>query len=142
MTRQPEEPQRQPDIHDAEEVVLNRVEEQVELTKQRIVDSHVSVTRSTIEQQEVVKTLLNKDRVEVRHVPKMQYVDEMPAIREENGVVIVPVVEEEIQIIRKLVLKEELHIHKVQEAVPFEEVVTLRKQQVQVEKTKAKENDR
>jgi stress response protein YsnF len=142
MAGQPEETQRQPDIHDADDVVLNRVEEQVELTKQRVVDSHVSVTRSTIEQQEVVSTLLNKDRVEVKHVPKMQYVDEMPAIREEEGVMIVPVVEEEIHIIRKLVLKEELHIYKVQETVPFEEVVTLRKQQVQVEKTKAKENDR
>ena len=44
------------------------------------------------------------------------------------------VTKEEVEVIRRLVLKEELHIRKVQESVPFQEVVTRRKQHVKVEK--------
>lgn len=132
MTRQPLKQHRRPITHNEDDVVLDLVEEQVELTKQRIVDGHVSVTRSTSEYDEVVSTLLNKEKVDVEHVAKGQYVDVMPATREENGVLIIPVVEEEIEIVRKLVLKEELHIRKVQENVPFEDVVTIRKQHVTV----------
>lgn len=134
MAGQPLKQHRQPGVHNKDDVVLDLAEEQVELTKQRVVDGHVSVTRSTSEHDEVVSTLLNKENVEVEHVAKAQRVDAMPAIREEKGVLIVPVVEEEIEVVRKLVLKEELHIRKVQENVPFEDVVTIRKQHVTVEK--------
>ncbi len=94
------------------EVTLKLAEEQIALTKQKIVDGHVRVTRSTTEHDEVISTLLNREKVEVEHVAKAQPVETMPEIREKNGVLIVPVVEEEIQIVRKLVRKEEIHIRK------------------------------
>lgn len=124
----------QPEHNNSAEVALKLAEEKIALTKQKIVDGHVRVTRSTTEHDEVISTLLNRDKVEVEHVAKVQPVETMPDIREENGVLIVPVVEEEIQIVRKLVLKEEIHIRKVQEHVPFQEVVTRREQQVNVER--------
>jgi uncharacterized protein (TIGR02271 family) len=120
------------------EVTLTLAEEQVALTKQKIVDGHVSVTRTTTEHDEVISTLLNREKVEVEHVAKAQRVESMPEIREEEGVLIVPVVEEEIEVVKRLVLKEELHIRKVQQSEPFQEVVSLRKQQVKVER----DNDR
>ncbi|MFH8133240.1 DUF2382 domain-containing protein [Pantoea osteomyelitidis] len=124
----------QPEHNTAAEEVLKLAEEQVTLSKQKVVDGRVTVTRFTSEHDEVINTLLNKEKVEVEHVAKAQRVESMPDIREEDGVLIVPVVEEEVEVIRKLVLKEELHIRKVQESVPFQEVVTRRKQHVKVEK--------
>ncbi|WP_215847758.1 MULTISPECIES: DUF2382 domain-containing protein [Pantoea] len=124
----------QPEHNKEADVTLKLAEEQIELTKQKVVDGRVRVTRSTTEHDEVINTLLNKEKVEVEHVAKAQHVESMPEIREENGVLIVPVVEEEIVVVRKLVLKEEIHIRKVQETVPFQEVVTRRKQQVNIEK--------
>jgi len=120
----------QPEHNNNAEVTLKLAEEKIALTKQKIVDGHVRVTRSTTEHDEVISTLLNREKVEVEHVAKAQPIEMMPDIREENGVLIVPVVEEEIQIVRKLVLKEEIHIRKVQENVPFQEVVTRRVQEV------------
>jgi len=124
----------QPEHNNNAEVTLKLAEEKIALTKQKIVDGHVRVTRSTTEHDEVISTLLTQEKVEVKHVAKAQPVETMPEIREENGVLIVPVVEEEIEIVRKLVLKEEIHIRKVQENVPFQEVVTRREQQVNVER--------
>jgi uncharacterized protein (TIGR02271 family) len=124
----------QPEHNTAAEEVLKLAEEQVTLSKQKVVDGRVTVTRFTSEHDEVINTLLNREKVEVEHVAKTQRVESMPDIREENGVLIIPVVEEEVEVIRRLVLKEELHIRKVQESVPFQEVVTRRKQHVKVEK--------
>lgn len=124
----------QPEHNTAAEEVLKLAEEQVTLSKQKVVDGRVTVTRFTSEHDEVINTLLSREKVEVEHVAKAQRVESMPDIREENGVLIVPVVEEEVEVIRRLVLKEELHIRKVQESVPFQEVVTRRKQHVKVEK--------
>lgn len=124
----------QPEHNKDAEITLKLAEEQVDVTKQKVVDGHVRITRSTTEHDEMVSTLLNKETVEVEHVAKAQRVESMPEIREENGVLIVPVVEEEIEIVRKLVLKEEIHIRKVQETAPFQDVVTRRKQRVKIEK--------
>lgn len=125
-------------LQDKPDVVLKLAEEQVTLSKEQVVDGRVTVTRSTTEHDEVINTLLRHDKVEVEHVPKAQRIEVMPEIREEDGVLIVPVVEEEIEIVRKLVLREELHIRRVEQQVPFEEVVTLRKQHVKVEKEEDK----
>lgn len=124
----------QPEHNKYAEEVLILAEEQVTLSKQQVVDGRVTVTRSTSEHDERVTALLNRENVEIEHVAKAQRVESMPEIREENGVLIVPVVEEEIEVIKKLVLKEEIHIRKVQEAVPFQEVVTRREQHVTVKK--------
>ena len=121
-------------LQDKPEVVLKLAEEQVSLSKEQVVDGRVTVTRSTTKHDEVINTLLRHERVEVERVPKAQRIEVMPEIREEDGVLIVPVVEEEIEIVRKLILREELHIRRVEQQVPFEEVVTLRKQHVKVEK--------
>lgn len=124
----------QPENNNDAEVTLKLAEEQIALTKQTVVDGHVRVTRSTTEHDEVISTLLNREKVEVEHVAKAQRVETMPEIREENGVLIVPVVEEEIEVVRRLVLKEEIHIRKVQDSVPFQDVVTRHEQQVKVER--------
>jgi uncharacterized protein (TIGR02271 family) len=51
-----------------------------------------------------------RDVVKVSRVPVNRRITGMPAIRQEGDTLIVPVVEEEIIVKRRLVLKEEIHI--------------------------------
>jgi len=73
--------------------------------------------------------MLRQQTADIQRIPKSERLTEMPAIREENGVLIIPIVEEEVEIVRHLVLKEEWHIRKVVSEVETEQIVSLRRQQ-------------
>lgn len=119
---------------DAHEEILHLAEEKLNVTRKEVVDGKVIVRRRTETYDEPVNLLLRRGNVEVTHVPKNQRIATMPDIREEEGVLIVPVVEEEVEVIRRLVLKEELHIRQTEEQVVWEERVTLRKQHVEIDR--------
>lgn len=111
------------------EQVLSLAEESVEVSKQRVIDGHVRVTRQVTEHQQKIALMLRQQTADIQRIPKSERLTEMPAIREENGVLIIPIVEEEVEIVRHLVLKEEWHIRKVVSEVETEQIVPLRRQQ-------------
>lgn len=111
------------------EQVLSLAEETVEISKQRVIDGHVRVTRQVTEHQQKIALMLQQQRADIQRISKSERLTEMPAIREENGVLIIPIVEEEVEIVRHLVLKEEWHIRKVVSEVETEQIVSLRRQQ-------------
>ncbi|MGI3904183.1 MAG: DUF2382 domain-containing protein [Janthinobacterium lividum] len=59
----------------------------------------------------------------------------MPPVRQEGDVTIMSVVEEELVVVRRLVLKEEVHLRRVQSTVPHTQTVTLREQHITVTRT-------
>ena len=111
------------------EQVLSLAEETVEISKQRVIDGHVRVTRQVTEHQQQIALMLRQQTADIKRISKSERLTEMPAIREENGVLIIPIVEEEVEIVRHLVLKEEWHIRKVVSEVETEQIVSLRRQQ-------------
>ena len=113
---------------------LTLAEEKLEVSKQRVSDGQVRVTRRVTRHEEKIALLLTQQRAEIERIPKSERLTTMPEIREENGVIIVPIVEEEVEIVRRLVLKEELHIRTVVSQVPLEQVVTLKKQHAQIDR--------
>ena len=84
--------------------------------------------------EEVVRESLKDETVEVTRVPINQPVTVLPEIRSENGLTIVPVLEEILVIEKQLVLKEEVHIRRNTSQQPFEVPVTIRKQRAVVER--------
>lgn len=114
--------------------IIKLAEESIEISKAKIKTGHVKVTRKTQEHQEHINDVLTEERVEIERVTKNITVESMPEIREENGILIIPVVEEKIEVVRTLILKEELRINKVTKNTPFHEVVTLRSQTLSVER--------
>jgi stress response protein YsnF len=56
----------------------------------------------------------------------------MPAIKEDGDLTIVPIVEETVVVERRLMLKEELHIRRVQTSERFQQTVKLRYQTAEV----------
>lgn len=118
----------------AEKIAL--AEEEVEFSKQTVSGDRVTVTRKTSHQQHVIDELLTQEHVEIEHVAIGEKVSTMPPIREENDLVIIPIVEEKIEVIRTLILKEEIHIKKVTTDERFHQVVELRSQQAIINRTK------
>jgi len=74
-----------------------------------------------------------REEVEIRHVPVGETVKERVAPWEDDGVLVVPVYEEQLVVVKRLVMREQLHIRRVEtsERRLFEE--TLRRERVVVD---------
>jgi len=115
--------------------VISLAKETVEVSKKQVIDGYVRVTRQITEHQQKIALMLRHQTAEIERIPKSERLAEMPAVREENGVLIIPIVEEEVEIVRHLVLKEEWHIRKVVSEEATEQVVSLRKQHAHLTRT-------
>lgn len=116
------------------EQTLTLAEEQAEITKTKVVDRRVRLTRTTHAEEKVLETELSQEQVVVEHVLKNVPVEEnnIPQVREEGDTLIIPVIEEQVEIIRRYVLKEEVHIRKVKKTEPYQETVILRRQEFDI----------
>jgi stress response protein YsnF len=117
---------------DAQLMPLNA--EQAVVTK-RVHKTRVRVERTTRTRETSIEEDLAHDQVTVERVAIGRVVDAMPEVRQEGDVTILPVVEEEVVVMRRLVLKEEVHIRRVRTTERHIETVTLREQQVAVTRT-------
>src|SRR4051812_20617977 len=105
-------------------------EERATVIKTEVESGRVIVRTRVEERDEVVELSLRRDEVLVEHVPIGTVVEAPPPVREENGVLIVPVVEE--QIVIQLVLKEEVRITRRQHVETVREPVRLRSEHAEV----------
>ena len=98
-----------------DQIAIPLYAEEVSIGKRQVVTGRVKVSTVTHSREELVEQLLRKERVEVERVPVGQIVQEVPQVREEGDLTIIPVVEETIFIERRLVLKEEVRIRRIHE---------------------------
>ncbi len=110
------------------------VEEELAVSKRAVEGARVRVRTVTDTVEEIARATLHGERVEVERVPVDRMVDAAPAVREEDGVTIVPVVEEVLVVEKRLVLKEELHIRRRATTEQVEVPVQLRKQRAVVDR--------
>ena len=109
---------------------LEVVEERLLLGKreeERVVRIHQRPTERT----ERVSVPLEVQQVELERVPVGRFVDEIPPVREEDGVTIIPVVEEVVT--TRLRLVEEVRVVRRSRQTVYEGEVTLRRTDIQVE---------
>jgi len=109
---------------------IELVEEQATVTTTEVERGRVIVRTRVEERDELVEVALRRDHVQVEHVPIGLVVETMPVVREEDGVLIVPVVEE--QVVVRLVLKEEIRITRSQHVETVREPVRLRSEHAEV----------
>jgi uncharacterized protein (TIGR02271 family) len=101
-----------PVAHNQADQRLELLEEQLQIDKRVVEIGRVLVETKVETKQQVVEALLQEEEVQVERTPIGRFIDEVPQIREENGVLIIPVIEEQIVVQTKLVLKEELRVTK------------------------------
>src|ERR671921_61679 len=86
------------------------IEETAFIDKREIETGRVKVHTVVDASEQIVREALSTRNVKVTRVPVDQVVTKVPEIRTENGVTIVPVLEERLVVEKRLVLKEEVHI--------------------------------
>jgi uncharacterized protein (TIGR02271 family) len=118
---------------DAPLVVPVMVEE-AEVQKRLVETGKVRVTKRVQERETLVDEPLFREEVEVTRVPMQRVVDGPIPVRDENGTMIIAVLEEVLVVEKRLMLKEEIHIRKHRVETHRPQQVTLRSEEVEVER--------
>jgi uncharacterized protein (TIGR02271 family) len=118
-----------------EEQVIPVVEEQLQVGKKVVETGSVRIIKKVQEEQTLVEAPLIHDEVNVERVAVNQYIETAPQVRYEGDIMIIPVIQEVVVIEKRLMLVEEIRVHKQQFQTNVSETVTLRKEVVSVERT-------
>ena len=108
------------------EAVIPLLAEEVAVSKQVVETGRVQVARVTHEREQLIDELLAHETVEINRTPIGRQVDTMPAIRDEDDTLVIPIVEEVLVVERRLLLKEEVRVRRVRSTERHQESVTLR----------------
>jgi uncharacterized protein (TIGR02271 family) len=125
-------------IGSTEEVVLPLIEEALRVGKRRVETGRVRVSVATDAEERLVRETLRTERVEVERVAvgrELAAGEPAPLVRrDEDGTLVVPVLEEVLVIERRLVLREEIRLRTIAAEDTVEQLVTLRRQRAEVER--------
>lgn len=119
-------------VNSDERLVVPLVEEVLSVSKREVERGGLRITKTVDTREEQVPVSLRQESVSVERVPVGRYVDTPPAPRQEGDTLIIPVFEEVV--ITRILLKEELRITRTAKTIEETHSVTLRREQVQVER--------
>jgi stress response protein YsnF len=119
---------------DEAEMRIPVVEEELVVRKRQREIGRVVVSTIPRERQELVEQELERVDVEIERVPVDRVVEAPPRIREDGDTLVIPVVEEVAVVEKRLVLREEIRVHRRRTVSQFQQPVTLRSEDVVVER--------
>jgi len=120
-----------------ENVSVPVIEEELEVGKRRVEGDRVSVRTIPRERTEVVEQPLESMEVEIERIAIDRETDTAPEIRNDGDTMIIPIVEERLVVEKRLFLREEVHVRRRRVVTQFRQNVTLRSQEVVVERREA-----
>ncbi len=115
-----------------QKLVFPVIEEQAFVDKRVIETGKVRISKQISEREELIDVPLFREEVTVERVPVNQYVDQPPQVRHEGDVMIIPVVQEQLVMQRRLVLVEELRVRKQVVESHQPQTVILRREDVDI----------
>ena len=118
-------------VDEASETRLPLVEERAVVSKHEVERVGVRVHMRTHEEEVPFSEMLRQERVEVERVPLGTILDTAPETREEDGALVVPVVEEVL--VKRYRLVEEVRITSRTEMVEATDTIVLRRQEAVVD---------
>jgi uncharacterized protein (TIGR02271 family) len=116
------------------------IEEELEAGRRKVKTGAVRVRKTVEHIPHKVEMPVVRDAVRVTRVPVGRPVDAMPSMREEGDTLIIPVVEEEIVVQKRLVLKEEIRIERRRTRTRVSEHVDVAREHAVVERMDAEGN--
>jgi uncharacterized protein (TIGR02271 family) len=120
-----------------DEIVLPLLVEEIAVAKERVVTGRVRVSTTTREREELVDELLAREDVQIERRPVGKLVDRAPAVRQTGDTIIIPVVEEVLTVVRRLVVREEIRIRLINNKERRKERVTVRRQEAIIDRIPA-----
>ena len=121
-------------VHQDEPIVVPVLMEELEVQKRPVETGKVRITKVVHERETIVDEPLWRDHVAISRVPMQRVVDGPVPVREENGTTIISVVEEVLVVEKRWMLREEIHIRKQRTETHQPQRITLRSEEVQVER--------
>lgn len=118
----------------SDSMVVPVIVEELNVQTQRLETGVVRIKKTVHEHEEVVDKPVWHEKIEVERLPVNRLVDSPPAIRHEGDTMIVPVLEEVLVVEKRFMIKEELHITKQRVETHTPQRVTLRREEVAVER--------
>ena len=123
-----------------EKLVIPIIAEEAFLDKRVVETGKVRISKRISEHEELIDEPLFREEVTVERVPVNKYVDQPPQVRHEGDVMIIPVVQEQLVMQKRLVLVEELRVRKQVVETHQPQSVTLRREEVDVRRITETEN--
>lgn len=117
-----------------DDIRLPVIEEEAHVLKRATEIEHVTVRTVPEQEQIVVRDEVRREHVEIKRVAVEREVDRAPDVREEDGVTIIPVLEERLVVEKRLFLVEEIHVSRSTLAEAVELPTTLRRTRVDVDR--------
>ncbi len=114
--------------------VVPLVTEMAQIGKRARTTGRVRVTTRVETEHRTLSEELWGETVEIERVPRDEPVESMPPIRTEDGVTIVPLVEERLYVEKRLVLVEEVRLRRLPTRETVEVPVELRAERAAVER--------
>ena len=121
-------------------MVIPVIEEEVKIEKHIVPTGKVNITKRIREREEVVDVPRYRGEVSINRVPVNMFVEEHPPIRQEGDTMIIPIVQEQMVMVKKLLLVEELHVQNRVIETHHPQTVTLLKEEVEVRRTAQNEH--
>ena len=125
-----------------ESIVVPVLVEELEVQKRPVETGKVRITKVVHERETIVDEPLWHDNVAVTRVPMQRVVDGPVPVREEHGTTIISVVEEVLVVEKRWMLREEIHIRKQRIETHQPQRITLRSEEVQVERVPHADEDK
>jgi uncharacterized protein (TIGR02271 family) len=123
-----------PESDKAASVTVPVVEETLHVGKRQVETDRVLLHKTVQADDETVDVALRTQEISVERVPVGRVVTTPPPTREEGEWLIVPVLEEVLVVEKRLVLKEEIRIRRIDRERRERQTVQLRREQVAVER--------
>lgn len=117
-----------------EVVVIPVIKEDLKVTRHEKTRAVVRVHKNVKEREARVDEPGYVENVMVERVPKNEAVTDAPHPRYEGDTLVIPVLEEVLVVEKRLILKEEVRVTKVRQETHDPQSVTLRSEEVQVER--------
>ena len=124
----------EPRGHQDEPMVVPVLVEELEVQKRSVDTGKVRITKVVHERETTVDEPLWQDDVAITRVPIQRVVEGPVPVREENGTTIISVVEEVLVVEKRWMLREEIHIRQQRIETHQPQRITLRSEEVQVER--------
>ena len=121
--------------------VIPVIAEELQVGRRSVETGRVRVTKLVREQQETVDEPVLAEEVVVERIPINRVVDTAPQPRQEGDTLVFPVLEEVLVVERRLMLKEEVRISKRVSETRQPQTVTLRSEDVKIERIPGKTDD-
>jgi uncharacterized protein (TIGR02271 family) len=123
------------------EVFIPVIAEEVVIEKERVVRGAVRAHKRVETYEQVVDTPITSEEVIIERLAINTLVDDLaPSVREENGVLIIPVIEEILVVEKRLLLREEVRLSKRLTTTSVPQKILLRREVVEIERVDSSGN--